>query len=428
MAKVLVKAGKIVVRAGRIATALCRSICCGEPAPRTFYCARTCGEQFCGLTACVGYIWSDDPLATAGTVFRSNGNCLTVDTSILYALPLADGTQPIGTLPPPCYDATNAVNNCRPPGIIDPANVMTGCSDPRCGESRPCYALATRCECSQNGSVGYVPIDENAIDIINNDGCGAAEFGQDICGTISGQDLQLVPLPSGAEVRSIGYNGCCDCVQGICEPPNSFDAFGGERLAHVILYWRDTIGLSDDLARYAASKCGCCNKTNGTLSLLVDSTYYQADPLANCNGYPLGAKTGSYKYSGVSVVGGTTSYQIDRETFDGCGNPLRFETESGQGSGAVPCQAILPAIYGTGGGLEFPPRNNESRKDLNVSIACNRVAYTEERYTQANDGAYYLSERTRREVEWSNSPGCCKNCATEFQTVATNDGGLGGFF
>jgi hypothetical protein len=428
MAKVLVKSGKILVRAGKLVTDLCRSVCCGPAAPRTFYCARTCGEQFCGLTACVGYVYSDDPLATAGTVFRSNGNCLTVDTSILYAIPLADGTQPIGTLPPPCYDATNAVNNCRPPGIIDPANVMTGCSDPRCGEPRPCYAPVSRCECSQSGSVGYVSIDEAAIEIINADGCAAASFGQDICGTISGQNLQLVPLPSGAEVRSIAYNGCCDCVQGICEPPNSFDAFGGERLAHVILYWRDTIGLSDDLARYAASKCGCCNKTNGTLSLLVDSTYYQSDPLANCNGYPLGAKTGSYKYSGVGVVGGLTSYQIDREIFDGCGNPLRFDTESGQGSGAVPCPAILPYIYGTGGGLEFPPRNNESRKDLNVSIACNRVAYTEERYTQANDGAYYLSERTRREVEWSNSRGCCQNCATEFLTVANNDGGLGGFF
>jgi len=428
MAKVLLKSGKILVRAGKLVTDLCRSGCCGPAAPRTFYCARTCGEQFCGLTACVGYVYSDDPLATAGTVFRSNGNCLTVDTSILYALPLADGTQPIGTLPPPCYDATNAVNNCRPPGIIDPANVMAGCSDPRCGESRPCYALATRCECSQNGSVGYVPIDENAIDIINADGCGAASFGQDICGTISGQNLQLVPLPGGAEVRSIAYNGCCDCVQGICEPPNSFDAFGGERLAHVILYWRDTIGLSDDLARYAASKCGCCNKTNGTLTVTVDTTYYQIDPNANCAGYPLGAKVGSYKVVGVGVVGGSSTNDYTREIFQGCGLPLRTETESTQGGPPTPCRSILSDLRGLTGDLHFPPINTETVKELDVSIACNRIGYTRERYAQANNGQYYLSERTRFDIEWSNSPGCCKNCATEFLTVANNDGGLGGFF
>jgi hypothetical protein len=360
-------------------------------------------------------------------VFRSNGNCLTVDTSVLYALPLADGTQPIGTLPPPCYDATNAVNNCLPPGII--SDVMTGCSDPRCGDSRPCYAPATRCECSKNGSVGYVPIDENAIAIINADGCGAAAFtttvnGSNVrvCGTVSGQNLHLVPLPGGAPVGSIGWNGCCDCEDLDCETPNRVG------LSHVFLYWRDTIGLSEDLASYARSKCGCCNLNNGTLTLTVDATYYLSDPLANCAGYPLGAKIGSYKVVGVGVVGGSSTNDYTREIFQGCGLPLRTETESTQGGPPTPCPDLLGYIYGTGGGLEFPPRNTDAVKDLNVSIACGRIAYTEERYSQANDGQYYLNERTRREVEWSNSPGCCKNCATEFQTVANNDVGLGGFF
>ena len=423
MAKVLVKAGKVLVRAGKLVTDLCRSVCCGDTT-RPFYCARTCGEQFCGLTACVGYVYADDPLATAGTVFRSNGNCLTVDTSKLYSLPLADGTQPIGTLPPPCYDATNATSNCVV-GII--SDVMTGCSDPRCGDPRPCYAPVSRCECSQSGSVGYVAIDETAIDIINADGCGAAAFGAGetrACGTISGQNLQLLPLPDGAEVGYVGWNGCCDCEDLDCETPNRVG------LSHVYLFWRDTIGLSEDLASYARSKCGCCNTNNGTLTFTVDTTYYQADPNANCAGYPLGAKTGSYKYTGVGVVGGATTYTIVRETFQGCGQALATETESGTTSAPSPCPSLLEYIYGSGGGLEFPPRNTESRKDLDVTIACNRIAYTEERYSQANDGTYYLNERTLRDIEWSNSPGCCVNCATEFQAIQADPGlgGLGGFY
>jgi hypothetical protein len=196
----------------------------------------------------------------------------------------------------------------------------------------------------------------------------------------------------------------------------------------VFLYWRDTIGLSEDLARYAALKCGCCNKTNGTLTFLVDSTNYQIDPNANCAGYPLGAKTGSYKVVGVGVVGGSSTKDYTREIFQGCGLPLRTETESTQGGGPSPCLSILNFLKGFTGDLEFPPRNTETVKELDVSISCKRIAYTRERYAQANNLQYYLVERTRFEIEWSNAPGCCKNCATEFESVANNDGGLGGFF